>query len=918
MSHHKFLALVGLLLTAFVNLSLLPGSVTTAAAGGEIAGVITDPKGAVVVGASVTVTNTTTNQIASAVTDGQGRYKVQSLPAGLYRVRVAAPGFAEQTRAEVKIEDGKTASLDLRLEVAAIDAGGVTVTAAPGTAAVKGGKGDEVYQQLRAQAAGQGDFAGPYASVNNLVLRRDAATFTLRSGEIYFLPPVAGRTTAGVFIGDGELQMTPPVDHEKRSLALFTGEPSITESFTKLTLRFTDKTFDEIKNSPQAKMATSGGAQAARARDIYRDNQTLLRRNLRANYELRTLVDLYAAQRPGFFVAFIGGKRFNKLVFQLDPLGIPEVSPEEVLLSSYGETDGGFWTAFHLSEEYHRGQASSSEDHRLFDITHHEIDAVVRGTKITATDVVTLRPLTAGLRVLPFSLYRTLRVSRVVDAQGRELPFVQEGKDSDADFGVIWPEPLDPARSHKLTIEYAGGDAISDEGSGNFFLIPRSTWYPNNDGTQFADRALFNLTFHYPKSNQLIATGALAGAETREGDVMTAKWTSGDIELAVAGFNYGRFKKKELLDTEAGYNIEFYANQELPDYLRNVPSIGALSTTGMADAAIADTQNASRIYNAYFGKLPYSRIAMSQQPAPNFGQAWPTLIYMPLIAYLDTTQRLGLLGVRGATDDFWKYVGPHEVAHQWWGHMVGWNSYRDQWMSEGFAEFSTSLFVQFTNKDTDKFIEFWKDQRDLIITSRPQTQGRKPYTVGPLTQGYRLNSGKTGQIARFMIYPKGAYIPHMLRMMMWDARKQGDARFRVMMRDFIKTHYNKDVSTEDLKRIVEKHMTPEMDIDGNRRMDWFFDEWVYGTEVPSYKFEYQINGNAFSGRITQSGVSDQFRMRVPLYLDFGKGWTRLGSATLVGNSSLDIPSVQLPQAPKRAALAALHDVLAVSIENTKR
>ena len=33
-----------------------------------------------------------------------------------------------------------------------------------------------------------------------------------------------------------------------------------------------------------------------------------------------------------------------------------------------------------------------------------------------------------------------------------------------------------------------------------------------------------------------------------------------------------------------------------------------------------------------------------------------------------------------------------------------------------------------------------------------------------------------------------------------------------------------------------------MDLDGNRQMDWFFDQWVYGTEMPSYKFEYQLNG----------------------------------------------------------------------------
>jgi hypothetical protein len=144
-----------------------------------------------------------------------------------------------------------------------------------------------------------------------------------------------------------------------------------------------------------------------------------------------------------------------------------------------------------------------------------------------------------------------------------------------------------------------------------------------------------------------------------------------------------------------------------------------------------------------------------------------------------------------------------------------------------------------------------------------------------------------------------------------------DERFSAMMKDFIKTNYNKDVSTEDFKRAVERHMTPEMNVMGNGKMDWFFDEWVYGTEMPSYRLEYTINGNTMTGRITQSGVSDNFHMIVPLYADFGKGWQRLGSATMHGNTTTDLGRLDLPQPPKRLAIAAFKDVLALSIENKK-
>lgn len=902
-------------LPAFAALALALASLNAArASGAEIVGTVTDPMGAVVAGAQVTATDAATQKSSTATTDSQGRYKISGLAAGTYVVSVTAQGFAETKQENVRVEDGKTATANVRMLLPAVE-GSVTVTAPKGS---KPGIGDSTYQQLRNQAASSAEFTN-VASVTNLVIKRDAGTFTLRSGEIYFLAPVEDRTVGAVFVGEGEFTLTPPVDCEKRSLALFTGEPSITEQFTKLTLRFTDKTFEEVKSSPNARMSP-GGAQAQHAKDIYRDNQVLLRRELRTNMELRTLIDMHTPQRPGFFIAFIGGRRFEKLIYQLDPLGIPEVSPEEVLLASYGETDGGFWTAFHLADEYAKGTGNSDEDHRIFDITRHEIDGAINGTRMTSTDTVTLRALQPGARVLPFSLFSSLRASRVTDAEGRDVPFVQEGKDRDADFGVIFPEPLEAGKTYKLKIEYAGGDALTDLGGGNFFLGPRLTWYPNNSGTQFGDRAVFDITMRFPRGKMFIGTGAPSAPDGKEGDTAVARWTSGETELAVAGFNYGRFKKKELLDPDTGYNIEFYANEDLPNFMEGASSVGSMSTMGMADSAIADAENSTRIYDVYFGKLPYKRLAMTQQPAANFGQAWPTLVYMPFTAFMDATQRYMATGSsQFAGNDFFRYVGPHEVAHQWWGHTVGWKSYRDQWMSEGFAEFSASLFAQLTNKDgAEKLIDFYNNQRELIVNARPQTRDRKPYTVGAVTQGYRLNSGKTGNIARYMIYPKGAYILHMLRQLMFDPRQGGDKHFMETMHDFIKSHYNQDVSTEDFKRSVEKHMTKEMDVAGDGRMDWFFDAWVYGTEIPSYRLEYQINGNVFTGRITQSGVSDKFSMRVPVYLDFGKGWVRLGAANLTGNKTVEIPNITLPQAPKRASIAAYNDVLALNIDNVKK
>ncbi|HEX5887743.1 MAG TPA: carboxypeptidase regulatory-like domain-containing protein [Pyrinomonadaceae bacterium] len=895
-------------------------------AGGRIEGKITDPKGAGIPGASVTVTNQTSKQEFTAVTDAEGRYKVEGLPAGTYEVTVAAKGFKETRQANVKVEDDGVKPVDVRLEIASLEA---QVKVATGS---QKGNLDPIYQNLRQLAKLDTDFAGSYATVNNLTLKRDAAKFTLKTGEIYFLAPVENRYTGAVFIGTGEMSMTPPTQAEKNSIRIFTEQDGIVEQFSSLVLRFTDKTYEEVKASPNVTMKTAGPA-ANQAREMYRSNMDLLRKRLRDNRELRTLQDIYNPSQEGYFNAFINGSRFNKLVFVFDPFGVPGAIPEEVALYSYGESDGGMWAAFHREDEFAKGTASSSEDRRIIDITQHDIDAAIKGAHLTVTDRVTFKNLIPGTRVVPFNLYGALRVTSVQDAEGVNLNFIQESKDEDSDFGVILSKPLEAGQTHHLVISFDGDGALRDSGGGNFILTQRSTWYPANANTLFGeDRAIYNMTFRYPKQYTFVGTGAQVEPDTRDGDTAVAKWSSGKTELAVAGFNYGRFKRKEVADKDSGYNVEFYANVEVPDELkaiqrnieqaesqgvRSMTTLSSISTTAMADPAIADAQNSMRIYNIFFGKLPYTRIAMTQQPAAGFGQAWPTLVFMPYLAYIDTTQRSQLLGTQGGTDTFWRYVAPHEVAHQWWGHIIGWDSYRDQWMSEGFAEFSASLYVQLT-RGNEKFVDFWEDLRQQVVQASPATRGRKPYTIGPVTQGYRLNNAKTGGAARFLIYPKGAYILHMLRMMMYKQGQGGDAAFQAMMKDFVQTHYNQPVSTEDFKRAVEKHITKEMDIDKNGKMDWFFDEWVYGTEVPAYKFEYSVSKDGMlNAKITQSGVSERFVMLVPIYVDMGKGWAKLGSAQMAGSTTTEIKDLKLPAVPKRMALCAMNDVLATSIENSK-
>jgi aminopeptidase N len=277
--------------------------------------------------------------------------------------------------------------------------------------------------------------------------------------------------------------------------------------------------------------------------------------------------------------------------------------------------------------------------------------------------------------------------------------------------------------------------------------------------------------------------------------------------------------------------------------------------------------------------------------------------------------------MRVRSSGFVREVTPHEVAYQWFGHAVGWASYHDQWLSEGFAEFAAGLFLQQAvgAKWQKDYIDFWERQRKRILDKN--NFGISPNDSGPLWMGVRLISPRTQSAYQNVTYPKGAFVLGMLRSMMRpDASGAGEAKggepdqgFIDMMHDFILNSGDKPASTESFKTFVEKHVTKSMDLERNGRLDWFFDEWVYGTQIPRYSFKYDTEpegkeGSKVKMEITRSDVGQNFAMFVPVYADFGKGMVRLGQVAVLGNSTRTA-IFHLDKQPKKVELNAHKEIL---------
>jgi peptidase M1-like protein/carboxypeptidase family protein len=883
-----------------------------------ISGTVKDPSGAVVAGARIEITDGNLSQPIVLVTDESGKFAAPNLIPGKYSVLVAKEGFDNlATTVDLK------GSADLQLSLT-ITAQQTSVNVTEKNMAFA--NSDSAYRQLR--DTGLGDTY----RCENFTLHLDVGTFELKSGTLTVLGLVDKSVTGILFVGQGHFTLKPVLEPDSHELLRRTGNSTVEEDLSEVVFRFTAKEYPRFSSAFGTKTQTppEAGAAFQRWKEKVRKRheipegftQAILEGETIDNVDADLLAAIYNPEHPPFINAYMRGAQHKDLRFFIRTRvgALPQMdSPEEVALINCGggSMDDGIWYSQHLVSELKAQRASSLEDRRLFATKRYNIETVIaKNDHLFSRATITFEPLIPGERVLKFGLLPNLRVTRVSDQNGHDLHFIQENRKEDGSFYAILDEAPAMGQEHSVTVEYAGDKVLTDAGSGSYYISARESWYPNLNG--FGEKALYDLTFKVPHSNMVISVGKLMN-QTTEAGFAVSHWVT-PVPVATAGFNYGQYQKIDYPDTITHYEISGYYLTELPDSLKrfgNSAFLNSMSPSAMTKYALDQTRAQMQVCTLFFGKGPYENIYITEQPNFNFGQSWPNLVYLPISAYIDSTQRWMMFGhIDTKFNGFVQEVTPHEVAHQWFGHAVGWASYHDLWLSEGFAEFSAGLFLQQAvgEKWQKDYLEFWERQRTRILEKN--NYGVSPNDAGPLWLGLRLISPKSEQAYQGDTYSKGAYVLLMLRSLMYDDSASGDSRektFIDMMHDFVESHHSTPASTESFKAIVEKHMTKQMDLQHNGRLDWFFNEWVYGTEVPRYSFKYDLQpGEAgktkVHAEITQSEVDGQFAMFVPIFADFGNGMRRIGQAEVVGDMTRKIDFV-LDRQPKKVAINAYKDLL---------
>lgn len=688
------------------------------------------------------------------------------------------------------------------------------------------------------------DVSGAVA-VAGVALSRGPARLFLDDGTWIPLVEVAGSVTGGVFLGSGRIAYGPPSGVEQDQLEKFTDERTLEEPFERLYLRFSDGAAAAIAAATtpvddvtptQARVRVQAAAEGLVA-DAARLHEQVARHFLeeeRYDLESRLFADLVDGQ-TGFFLAWA--------VADGGPLLFTQDAEADDLFSLRGWSTRG--------RRFDRWGGFGGRREAPVQPLHYELEMTLDGDDLEAARArVELEPR-RPTRVLRFSVHPALEIDEVTDQDGRSLFFARrrsEGDDFNEHVTVVLDQPLAVGTPASLTFTYTGDIVDTPWGGGVYALRTSTGWYPT---IGYLQRSTYDMTFRVDADDEIFAAGERVSDEVVDG-VRVARFEQ-KLPVALVSFNYGSMETREI-EVEGAPPITVFGT---------ATGIGG----DMLGNVGADVGNALVFFSRLFGNYPFTYMSATLIPYSH-GQGFPGLLHLARSSF--NTER------RGHTEAF----RGHETAHQWWGHMVGWETYRDQWISEGFASYSGALYAEAYLDDPevlDEMTDAWRNDvfnrgnagfQAFGMPAGLMQRASEGSWSGPITIGYRLTATETPADYAMLAYEKGAYVLHMLRMAMYDWPSGSDEPWRAMMRDFVASHLGAEATTESFRAVVERHFGEDM--------GWFFDQWVYGTAVPTYRFAWRTE-NAIDGsrslrlRVRQSVEPDvELRMFVPVRVDLAE------------------------------------------------
>jgi aminopeptidase N len=405
---------------------------------------------------------------------------------------------------------------------------------------------------------------------------------------------------------------------------------------------------------------------------------------------------------------------------------------------------------------------------------------------------------------------------------GKELKFVQ-----DSDVVHI----LSPAKNnteHTYTIKYSGipadGLIISTNKHGHRTFFGDNwpnrahNWIPCADYP--SDKATLEFVVIAPDHYQAVSNGLKVEETELPGKLKLTHWKE-DKPLA----------PKLMVIGVAEFAIQQSGEVNgVPVYTYVFPED---KVNGFKNYAYAP--DILKFYDAKIGLYDYEKLANVQSKTIYGGMENASAIFY----YEDSPDA-------GKADE---ELQAHEIGHQWFGDAVTEKSWKNLWLSEGFATYLTNCYLE--NKygiDTLKKREAY-DRKKVIDFERHRNT---PVVDSAVKSNYE-------QLLNANSYEKGSWTLHMLR------RKIGDDLFWKGLRTYYAKYKNLNANTADLEQVIEQVSGQDLHA--------FFNQWIYNSGHPELGivWSYDADKKTVGVNITQK-QSNLFVFPLQLSID-GKLYT---------------------------------------------
>ncbi len=755
--------------------------------------------------------------------------------------------------------------------------------------------------------------------VRDLTLVKDDIRVYLNDGHLIFSKPVAGRPIAALFTtdvesGDGEVILRPPTVAERRSLASYTGTPTLDEHFQAAIFFFTGDEYqallDQIPQNPANRKAPEVGA-------LLDEQWTPSLRNITGNYDTRLVLDVLnaGARKADFFSAIFRSPKLGDFDILYDPDNRDQIAAGQFTVRN-NRAFFDVWTHFPVRAARDHAPAPPMR----LGLSDFRIEATVEpGLTLDAVTRIKVKTNLNGLRAVPFDIAGEMAVSEVkingapAEVLQRESARAGAGRGENSLFLVASGTPLSAGVDYEFEFHHSG-KVIFNAGDRVFYVTARGNWYPAL-GPQLAT---YDLTFRYPRDLELVTPGDVVEDRTEGEWRITRRRPANPIRMA--GFNLGDYAHAQV--SRSGYVVDVCANRTLEPALQpripvpvpaspgigvrrpgrgpqaqelTLPPTPPVDPLGRLQRLASEIGASLEFMASKFGPPALPHLTVSPIPG-NFGQGYPGLIYLSTRSYVHPNEsRLP------KSDElfFDELLQAHETAHQWWGAQVSSPSYRDDWLMEALANYSALLYLE-RSKGTHELETLLDSYRAALLAKRDN--GEPVDSAGPIVMGTRLESSLEPRAWNAITYGKGSWILQMLR------QRLGDERFFSLLAEILKRYGRSEISTEQFRALAAEFLPPKSD---DPKLEAFFDQWVYGTGIPTLKFSYSVKGAApnvrVTGTLTQADVPDDFSVLAPIEIQVARGktitrWVR----------STDEPvtfTVTLSQAPLKVALDPHYAIL---------